>query len=98
MKKIYYFKWDQGRNGIVDSLFIADSEIVEQCIGKDVWFGEILGKHSEVFGTLEEKDFKVIPDEPGIIAWFEKNFPVFWRGGHAFVEITGYCPLLYVEE
>lgn len=30
---------------------------VESVIGNEVYFGEILGKHSEVYGTLEEGRF-----------------------------------------
>ncbi|ADQ53308.1 hypothetical protein 65p300 [Aeromonas phage 65] len=51
MLKLYRFYWDAGRGGSVEGLFVEDSEVVEKYIGSDVYFGEILGKHSEVEGT-----------------------------------------------
>lgn len=59
MKGIYSFHWDCGRMGGLDGLFVADSESVAKAIGKKVYFGEVLGKHSEIFGTLEEGDLKL---------------------------------------
>lgn len=54
MKRLYKFYWDCGRQGDVEGLFFADEETVNKSIGSQVYFGEILGKHSEVYGTLEE--------------------------------------------
>jgi hypothetical protein len=45
--------------GELEGLFVADSESVSKAIGKQVYFGEVLGKHSEIFGTLEEGDLKL---------------------------------------
>lgn len=63
MKKLYEFFWDCGRMGDVEGLFIADDAEVERLIGRDVYFGEILGKHSEVTGTLDKEDLKVLTDD-----------------------------------
>ena len=63
--KLYKFFWDCGRQGEVTGLFVADPERVNKHIGKEVYFGEILGKHSEVYGVLEEGDLEVlnVPDD-----------------------------------
>ena len=59
MKAIYEFFWDCGRQGDVTGLFVCDKEKVESFIGKEVYFGEILGKHSEVYGSLDKKDLTI---------------------------------------
>jgi hypothetical protein len=61
MYQLYKFYWDCGRMGWLDGLFIADEAEVAAAIGKTVDFGEALGKHSEVYGTLEACDVKLIP-------------------------------------
>ena len=61
---LWSFYWDCGRQGDVEGLFKATREEVENAIGKEVYFGEILGKHSEVCGTLEEGEIKLVSDNP----------------------------------
>lgn len=84
MKKVYSFYWDCGRMGIVEGLFVADDATVKQAIGNRVYFGEILGKHSEVYGTLEENDLQELSDNPDVVAFVEE---------HASI---GYNPLHYI--
>lgn len=59
---LWSFYWDCGRQGEVEGLFKATKEEVENAIGKEVYFGEILGKHSEVFGTIEEGEIELVSD------------------------------------
>ena len=63
-KCLWNFYWDCGRQGCIDSIFKATKEEVEAAYGKTIYFGEILGKHSEIFGELEECDIKLISDNP----------------------------------
>lgn len=61
MKKLYKMSVDYGRQGEVEGLFIGDSEKVEgEMIGQEIYFGEILGKHSEVYFEWSSEHFKVI--------------------------------------
>lgn len=62
-KGLYRFYWDCGRQGSLEGIFIEDSENVKNVIGKEVYFGEVLGKHSEVYGTLEAKDFTLLTED-----------------------------------
>lgn len=62
MKGIYSFYWDYNY-GEIESVFCADKEEVENLIGKKVNFGAALGKHSEVYGEVEEEDIELIVDE-----------------------------------
>ena len=61
---LWSFFWDCGRQGEVEGLFKATREKVEDAIGKDVCFGEILGKHSDVYGTLKEGEITLESDDP----------------------------------
>jgi hypothetical protein len=63
-----------------------DDRDIKPAIGLRVYFGEILGKHSEVFGELEEKDLEVLTDDETFIAKFNEY-------GCA----SGYNPLSYID-
>lgn len=91
MRAIYEFEWDYGRAGCVSGMFIADKSEVEQAIGKQVYFGEILGKHSEVHGTLEEDDFTMKTDDQAFIELFIEILGIKNT-------ISGYNPLSYLDE
>ncbi|ALM62067.1 hypothetical protein AXI64_gp075 [Vibrio phage qdvp001] len=91
MKAIYEFYWDCGRMGCVKGLFIADKDEVEKLIGSSVSFGEILGKHSDVYGTLDESDLTIKTEDQDFISKFEEFMGVTDT-------ISGYNPLEYLEE
>lgn len=88
MKKVFLFNWDCGRMGVVDGCFIAEDEEVKKAIGRQVYLGEVLGKHSEVYGRLDEEDLKVVTSDPLVIKELIK-------GGD---NICGYNPLDYIDE
>ena len=89
MKKLCRFHWDCGRQGDVTGLFVADAEEIENAIGMRVYFGEILGKHSEVYGELEEDDIEVISEDQEKIDWL-----IGLMDGWT---ISGYNPLHYLR-
>jgi len=59
-ENLYDFYWDCGRQGDLDGRFLATEEDVKSIIGKEVNFGEALGKHSEIRGIIEEDDIKLV--------------------------------------
>lgn len=65
---LWEFYWDCGRMGNVKGVLKATQEEVDDAIGKEVYFGEILDKHSEVYGTLGKGDLKLISDNPVEVA------------------------------
>ena len=89
MRKLYSFFWDCGRMGDVEGLFIAEESEVDAAIGSQVYFGEILGKHSDISGTLSSVDLKVISDEQDRIDWLL---------GIIGPNVSGYNPLEYVRQ
>lgn len=89
MKKVYSFCWDCGRVGTVEGVFVADDKEVERNIGKEVYFGEILGKHSEIYGILGAEDLSIKTGDQDFI---DKLVEIF--GGET---ISGYNPLEYID-
>jgi hypothetical protein len=76
--------------GDLQGLFVATQEEVDAAIGEDIYFGEILGKHSEVFGELYQDDIRLVSEETDKIEWLMK---VLDTDG----TISGYNPLEYVD-
>lgn len=86
MEGIYKFTWDVGRLGMVEGTFVALAESVQKAIGASVNFGEILGKHSEIFGTIEEDEIVLLTDNPEAVTMFKE-----------FGLDCGYNPLDYLQ-
>lgn len=90
MYKLIKFTWDCGRGGDISGLFIWDEEDYNKILGKRIYFGEILGKHSEISGTIEEADLTIISEDQDLINKLLINFPNY--------NLCGYNPLDYYEE
>lgn len=85
-KGLYKYYVDCGRQGELSGLFISDKDTVEKAIGKQVYFGEVLGKHSEIFGELEADEIELVTEDELFIKLAEEYC----------IEI-GYNPLNYIE-
>lgn len=71
-KGIYRFYWKCG-GGDLTGIFTAESQDVKQLIGEHVCFGDVLGKHSQVEGTIEESEILLISQDQQVVEIFEKN-------------------------
>lgn len=80
---LWKFRWDCGRQGDVMGVFKATKEEVKNAIGKEVYFGEILGKHSEICGILEEGEVELISAYSNYVMNATEH---------------GYNPLEYIED
>lgn len=87
-KYLWKFGWGFGY-GEVGGLFVASEQEVADLIGKEVYFGAVLGKHSEVYGEIEEGDIKKVDLDPETVAKVSAVLGDTW---------SGYSPLHYVEE
>lgn len=67
MRKLYKFHWDCGRMGDLVGVFAAEEAAVRAAVGREVYFGEVLGKHSEIYGDVTEDDFEVLTDDQAFI-------------------------------
>lgn len=75
---------------MVEGLFITTRKKLHAIYGKHAYFGEILGKHSEVYFDIEESMFKVKSVDQALITELEGIF-----GGQ---DVSGYNPLHYVKQ
>lgn len=87
-KALYKFYADCGRMGQLEGIFISTQEKVDKLIKSkiEVYFGEVLGKHSEIFGNIEKKEIEFITDIPKVIEIVER-----------FDLTTGYNPFNYTS-
>lgn len=69
MKKLFKMNFDCGRMGSLQGVFVATQEQIECLIRKEiqVYFGEVLGKHSEILGPIEKGDITMISDNPDVV-------------------------------
>lgn len=88
-KYLWKFYWDCGRMGEVEGLFIATENEIQNAIGKNIYFGEILGKHSEVYGTLDENDLEKMNLDSVSIERVAELLGDNW---------SGYNPLEYIDD
>ena len=88
-KYLWRFNWDCGRQGELEGLFVATEQEVKSLIGQEVYFGEVLGKHSEIFGTIEENEVKKVDLDSETVEKVTKVLGDIW---------SGYNPLEYLEE
>lgn len=63
---IYEFNVDCGRMGDLEGIFVAKKKDIEWLLNfkYEVYFGEVLGKHSEVFFKIQPKHIKMVSDNP----------------------------------
>jgi hypothetical protein len=66
---LFKMNFDCGRQGSLKSVFISTKEKVKYLIDNklEVYFGEVLGKHSEVFGTFESKEITFITSDENVL-------------------------------
>ena len=69
---IYKFNVDCGRQGELDGVFVATDEDIEILVdnGIEVYFGEVLGKHSEVYGKIEYDEVEFVTDDKKVVDLF----------------------------
>lgn len=69
MAKIVLVSFDVecGRQGEVSGLFVCDQDRLESLYGQTAYFGEILGKHSEVIIDIEADQFTIKSEDVDFI-------------------------------
>ncbi len=87
MNKLYRFNVSCGRMGSLEGLFVADEVDVAAAIGKRMYFGEVLGKHSDIAFDLEAEHLTVASDDQDFL---EKLVDLLGA------DISGFNPLDYV--
>jgi len=75
MKAVFKMDFDCGRMGELTGVFVADKDAIKWLIENkgEIYFGEVLGKHSEIYGPIDEADIKLVSDAPEVVAVIEKH-------------------------
>lgn len=89
MNNLYSFHVDCGRQGRLEGLFIASQKEVDEAIGKELYFGEVLGKHSDVQGRLETHEITLVSNNQDKVEWLL---------GILGTCVSGFNPLEYTQE
>ena len=89
-KVLVKFHWNCGRMGELDGLFVTTREALREIVGTQINFGEVLGKHSNIYGELSEQDCVILCEDQ---AFIDK---LLGYVGHN--TIAGYNPFDYREE
>lgn len=74
-KAIYKMNLDCGRMGSLEGIFVTDPPRVKQLIEskEEVYFGEVLGKHSEVTWVFDGPELTLVSDDAHLVQLFEEN-------------------------
>jgi len=74
-KAIFKFYTDYGRMGHLEGILISTQEKVDKLVesGIEVYFGEVLGKHSEIYGSIDKEDIKFVSDNEEAVRVVEEN-------------------------
>jgi hypothetical protein len=72
VKGIYRYKEYFGRMGSLSGIFVATDEEFEAALGKSVYLGEVLGKHSDITAEINEQTVTCLTAETQIVNFFEK--------------------------
>ena len=87
MKILVKYYQDFGRSGELDGLFITTKEDLEKIYNQTVYFGEVLGKHSEISSTMQPKYFEIKSEDQDFIQKLEDLLGT---------SISGYNPFDYL--
>lgn len=88
---LWRFYLDCGRSGSLVGLFVASEYDVEQAIGKEVYFGEVLGKHSEVYAELGEHHFSKVDLDSQTVMKVKFVLGRNWSGFNPLEYVRNYC-------
>jgi hypothetical protein len=89
MKNLYSFNQAFGRMGHIEGTFRATPEEVLTVIGKTAYFGEVLGKHSEIYCDLNTDNIKLVTKDEEFLGLADK----------LGIQLdTGFNPLQYLQE
>lgn len=77
---LWKFYWDCGRQGSMRGLFVATEAEIKNILGKEVYFGEVLGKHSEIYGTIEEGEITKVDLDSETVEKVSEILGYTWYG------------------
>lgn len=75
MEALFKMNVDCGRMGNLEGVFVAEKEDIDYMVENKVgiYFGEVLGKHSEISGYIDSDEIKLITADENVIKIFKEN-------------------------
>ena len=70
--KLYNYGEDFERMGYLQGIFVADDADVLKVMHKEVYLGEVLGKHSSIEASVNEETLTVLTDDQDFIKKFQE--------------------------
>lgn len=86
MNKLYSYS-DSGRGWSIEGVFVSTDEELKELYGKDLYYGEVCGKPSELTLNFSEGDFTIVTEDQDFIVKFVD-----------LIGYTGYNPFSYLPE
>lgn len=83
--KVYKYEQHFGRMGTLQSVFVASDKDIKALMGRRVYLGEVLGKHSEVTATADDKTIRMLSDDKAVVSFFVEHL-----GGCAGTDLLGH--------
>lgn len=83
-------EWEshRGFDGLTEKFVLSRSQwqtLQSQIIGETIYFGEIAGKHSDIYGTINEDEITVDDSVSGVVGFLQNN-PTGREYDHSFVD------------
>lgn len=81
--------WQRGFDGAKEQVVLSKEKaerIKEIITGVTVYFGEIAGKHSDIYGEVEENEIKISDDSQAVLSFLNKH-PSRHDYNHSFLYI-----------
>ena len=72
----------EGRGFSLDGVFICEADKYIAALGKEVYLGEVAGKHSEVVLTLDTAMIEVINEDQAFITQMQEQLGKEWSVGY----------------
>ena len=74
MKALFKMNFDYGRSGSLEGLFIAEKEQIDYLVEHklEVCFGEVLGKHSYVCGSVAPEEVTMVTTDENVLQVIEQ--------------------------
>jgi hypothetical protein len=92
-KFLWKFYANCGRQGKLEGLFVATKEEIKNIIGSYAYFGEVLGKHSEICGNIEKHEIKKVNLDSKIVEEVSKILGDTWSGFNPIKYIRHTCSI-----
>lgn len=88
--KLLKICWEETRNckEIFETVVVTPEEIKiikDSLVGKTIYFGEINGRHSDVYGEVDESEIEIIEDPLEVLVFLQR-YPRGTDYNHSFID------------